>query len=162
MIIPFQNQPSTARIWLYQANRTLTIAEMAFIEKYLLEPITQWAAHGAGLQASFQIFENRVVAIALNENVNEASGCSIDASTRWFKDLGQILNIDFFDRNLCYLDKEWKSVLVFGIKKAVENGQIDVNTKIIDTTITAKGQIEQELITEAGQSWLQKYFIHHG
>ncbi len=163
MIIPFVDQPPTARVWLYQANRNLVDSEIQYITHFLNPALEQWAAHGAGLQASFYIFEKRVVTIALNENVNQASGCSIDASTRWFQEIGSNLKIDFFDRSLCFWNNGWQEVSAFGIKKVVEEGLINPETKIINTTITTKAEVETSLIIEAGQSWLQKYFItKHG
>ena len=88
MYIDFDKIPQDARIWVYQTNRQLTDNEASTIENYLKPAVNQWAAHGASLLASAKVLHNHFVIIALDQNMNAASGCSIDASTRWFKELG--------------------------------------------------------------------------
>lgn len=133
MYVDFDKIPQNARIWVYQTNRQLTDNEANTIENYLKPAVNQWAAHGASLLASAKVLHNRFVIIALDQSFNEASGCSIDASTRWFKELGDTLNIDFFDRSQAYLDgAEIKTFSVFQSKKAVESGLISPDTLIFN------------------------------
>ena len=96
MYIPFQEMPGQARIWVYQASRSLYASELDQIKQVLAQSCQNWEAHGAPLQASFEIKYNQVIIVAVNEAMNAASGCSIDASTRWFKALGETLQVDFF------------------------------------------------------------------
>lgn len=135
MYIDFDKIPQNARIWVYQANRQLTDNEVNTTENYLKPAVNQWAAHGASLLASAKVMYNRFVIIALDQNMNAASGCSIDASTRWFKELGEALNIDFFDRSQAYLEgEEIKTFSVFQSKKAIESGLISPETIIFNNT----------------------------
>lgn len=125
MYIPFNELPGSSRVWIYQANRFLTTNECEVISDSLTKATNQWAAHGAPLKASFEIIENRFVIIAADESHNAASGCSIDASTHWLKDLGNQLNVDFFDRALIYRNEnELKEANPFGVKKLIENEEI--------------------------------------
>lgn len=126
MHVSFDTLPDSARVWIYQANCTLNSVEQQTISKYLTKATDQWAAHGAPLKSSFKITENRFVIIAADEAFNAASGCSIDASTHWLKDLGSQLNIDFFDRALIYknVSGELKEANPFAVKKLVENNEI--------------------------------------
>lgn len=143
MYIDFDKIPQDARIWVYQANRQLTDNEANTVENYLKPAVNQWAAHGASLLASATVLYNRFVIIALDQNMNAASGCSIDASTRWFKELGEALNIDFFDRSQAYLEgNEIKTFSVFQYKKAVESGLISSETIIFNnTTVSTLGDL---------------------
>ena len=95
MYIDFDKISQNARIWVYQTNHQLADNEIVAIENYLKPAVNQWAAHGASLLVSAKVLHNRFVIIALDQDMNEASGCSIDASTRWFKELGEALNVDF-------------------------------------------------------------------
>ncbi len=138
MYIDFNKIPQNARVWVYQANRQLTDNEIVMINNYLKPAVGQWAAHGASLLASAKVLHNRFVLIVLDEIQNEASGCSIDASTRWFKDLGEQLNIDFFDRSQAYLEgNEIKTFSVFQAKKAVESGLVSPETIIFNNNTLA-------------------------
>lgn len=95
----FQNFTDEARIWIYQANRALTENEQAYLAKQLSIFVDQWAAHGAKLTASSAVLDEYRVAIAAEGNV-EASGCSIDSSVRFMKEMGAELGVDFFNRLL--------------------------------------------------------------
>ena len=146
MYIDFDKIPQDARIWVYQSNRQLTDNEANTIESYLKPAVNQWAAHGASLLASAKVLHNQFVIIALDQSFNEASGCSIDASTRWFKELGEALNVDFFDRSQAYLDgNEIKTFSVFQSKKSVESGLISPDTIIFNNiTLSTVGDLSSK------------------
>ncbi|WP_435353200.1 hypothetical protein [Emticicia sp. SJ17W-69] len=152
MYVDFDKIPQNARIWVYQTNRQLTDNEASTIENYLKPVVNQWAAHGASLLASAKVLHNRFVIIALDQSFNEASGCSIDASTRWFKELGDALNIDFFDRSQAYLDGiEIKTFSVFQSKKAVESGLISPDTLIFNN-------VNLSILGDLANKWQIKAF----
>jgi len=103
---------------------------------FLKEAISNWAAHGVPLSGSANIIESRFIVIALDEDKHAASGCSIDSSTHWVKELGSDLNIDFFDRSLAYLEgKEIKSVPIFSAKSAILNGTIKSDTLVFNNSV---------------------------
>ena len=54
MYLPIEQMPDHSRVWVYQANRPFSASETQAIENYLTPALTQWAAHGAGLNASFE------------------------------------------------------------------------------------------------------------
>ncbi|AWV99970.1 hypothetical protein [Arcticibacterium luteifluviistationis] len=132
----FDKMPIQSRVWIYQADRNLSAKEENITAYFLKNAIQDWAAHGAPLLASVSVLENRFVVIALDENQNVASGCSIDASTHWIKELGTQLSVDFFDRSIAYLDDvEVKTVPVFKVKAAVENASISADTVVFNNNI---------------------------
>jgi hypothetical protein len=100
MFIPFDTLANTSRIWIYQANRPLQSDELTQIQVYLTAQLDAWGAHGAPLKASFAIVKNQIILIAADESFQAASGCSIDTSTRWMKELGAQFSVDFFDRSV--------------------------------------------------------------
>jgi hypothetical protein len=160
MLIPFENMPKTSRIWIYQANRNFSETEIQKISSVLLIKMEAWAAHGASLLSAFNIFHNRFVVVALDENQNAASGCSIDASTHWFKELGADLNINFFDRSIAYMfDNEIHTVDLLGVKKAVSDEMISAETITFNNLINTLGDFEQNWKVPASKSWLKKYFV---
>lgn len=161
MYISFEQIPSSARIWIYQANRTITDNELNEIENTLKPAVSQWAAHGASLLASVKVLHNRFVVIALDENQNEASGCSIDASTRWFKDLSNRLNNDFFDRSQAYLDgDEIKTFSIFQAKKAIESGLISPDTIVFvnNNNLHTLADLSSQWKVKAAETYLKRFF----
>jgi hypothetical protein len=90
--------PETAKVWLYQSDRAFTTAEKITIEKQLTDFINEWAAHGTKLKAKSELVGDFHIVLAVDESVYGASGCSIDASVRFIKSLGDQFGIDFFNR----------------------------------------------------------------
>ena len=62
------------------------------------EWIEEWAAHGNELKATGAILYDRFLVLVVDETHEGASGCSIDSSVKFIKELGAKLNIDFFNR----------------------------------------------------------------
>ena len=160
MYIPFSNIDLQSRVWIYQANRRLTDEETGIITETLKASLDSWAAHGKPLTASAKIFEHRFVVIAVDERDELPSGCSIDTSTHWLKEIGQRMNIDFFDRSLAYLDDhdDVQTVPVPKIKQAVADELITPYSTIFDNQVTTKAQWMKRWKTPASNSWLSRYF----
>lgn len=151
--------PPQARIWVYQASRSLTAPELDQIKQTLSQSCQAWEAHGAPLQASFEIKYNQVIIVAVNEAMNAASGCSIDASTRWFKSLGDALHVDFFSRDVAVVRDEHVELLALGqLKSAVEAGHLTREDQIITPLLQNVGQYRNEWLSTADQSYLKRYF----
>jgi hypothetical protein len=90
--------PETAKVWLYQSDRAFTTAEKNTIANQLQDFINEWAAHGTKLKAQGELVGDFHVVLAVDERFYGASGCSIDASVRFIKSLGDQFGIDFFNR----------------------------------------------------------------
>ena len=97
-MIPFDQLPDDARLWSYQADRKLTATEKAWIEEILPPFLTDWAAHGAKLNAYGEVLGDYHLILVVNEDQANASGCSIDSSVRFIKHLEKELGISFFNR----------------------------------------------------------------
>lgn len=153
-----QLDPSS-RVWIYQANRKLNANEIAFIEQFLAKEIDDWSAHGAALKAGFEIRFDQIICIFADESQHAASGCSIDSSTRWFKDLGAKFGIDFFDRSAAVVkNNELQLVSFLGIKKAVEEGLITPASLIATPQVANLDAYSKQWPEKAEASWLKKYF----
>ena len=98
MYIPFENLPEESKIWIYQSSRKFSEEELADIEKDLIEFQTNWSAHGTSLEASFLIKYNRFIVIAVNQEVQPATGCSIDKSVEFIQNLEQKYSVDLLDK----------------------------------------------------------------
>lgn len=107
----FEGFSDEAKIWLYQANRELKDAEVQYLEKQLSNFVDQWSAHGNKLKASSQVLDSYRFAICADGSV-EASGCSIDASVRFMKEMGAELGVDFFNRMQILSDREGQKEFV--------------------------------------------------
>ena len=77
-----ENMPPDARVWVYQNNKVFSDAELIAIKLEGEKFISDWSAHGAALNASFDVLHNRFIVIGVDEKQATASGCSIDRLTR--------------------------------------------------------------------------------
>jgi len=160
MYTSFQNISDKARIWVYQANRMILSEESVLIEDRMKSFIEQWTAHGNQLYASAKVTEDYFLMVALDENVSQASGCSIDASVHFIQELQHSMNIDFFDRT--------KVVLEIGndriqqdlgeVAEAIKSGKIEPTVSTYNNLISYKEQLTSEWKIPLRNSWLKKYF----
>ncbi len=160
MYISFNQLPSHARIWIYQADRSLTNAEVEALKPVLTQFVTEWTSHGQTLQASAEIFHNRFLVIGNDEDVNSPSGCSIDASVRFVKQLEERLNVSFFNRTqLAFLKgNEVQIIQMKDIKTAVLEGEVGAEALYFDNTIATAGALKQYWPRPAKETWLNRYF----
>ena len=83
MLVDFDTLPEESRVWIYQANRSFSEKEISQLKEQLNIFIEAWTAHGKDLQAGYKIVYKRFIVLALNQNLNKATGCSIDASVHF-------------------------------------------------------------------------------
>ena len=98
MLVPFSNLPDESRVWIYQASRPFSNEEKISIVEELEIFLKQWTAHGADLVTSYEIPYNRFIVIGLNENLQGATGCSIDSSVRFIQTLESKYQIELLDK----------------------------------------------------------------
>lgn len=159
MLIPFNKMPDYARVWVYQANKKLPDLEVRKIQQILEDQINNWAAHGADLVGSVQVLHNRFVIVAVDELQNQVSGCSIDASTRWLKDIGAEMNIDFFDRSVVFLqNNELQTVEINKIKSLVIDDILTPDTLIFNNLVSNIKEFKNNWNVKASDSWMKRHF----
>lgn len=94
----FTEFPDDSRVWLYQTNRPMTDDEIKLVNNKMAVFIKEWAAHGNQLWGNAAVINPYFVVVVVNEKLTPPSGCSIDASVNKLKEIGQLLNVDFFTR----------------------------------------------------------------
>lgn len=159
MFIPFDKINDHSRIWIYQSSRKLNLQEVRIISEALCSFTERWLVHGSPMQASFDIRFNQFVILAADEDVNSASGCSIDDSVRTFKKLGSELSIDFFDRTQVAFRKSDEVFLIptSDLKNKFSEGVWSQDTIVFDNLVASKGELEKSWQVPAGTTWLKRY-----
>ena len=98
MYVSFNLLPSNAKVWIYQSDSNLSSTDVELIEKEVKFFLNNWSTHNKEIESSYEIRYNRFLIIGLNENINSASGCSIDKSVNFIKNLQSILKVNFLNR----------------------------------------------------------------
>lgn len=165
MYVDFEKLPDSARVWVYQANRSLTDGEVNAIESALQPVLSQWAAHGQPLLASALVIENRFVVIGVDEGYTLPSGCSIDSSVRTLQEISRQIDqdngaLDFFDRSAAVQlsDGSVRTFALPTLKTAVINGLIRPDTTVFNTLVQTKAEFLANWHIQAAESWLKRYF----
>jgi len=162
MEMSIKQMPANARVWVYQSNRTLSISEISAIEKAGKLFIEDWTAHGAILKAGLDIMYSRFIVLAVDEQQALASGCSIDKSVRFIKDIEQQLHLNFFDRmQIAYRGNgnELLSCSFSEFEKLASQNLVNPSTIVFNNMVTTKQAFDQEWEVPLKQSWQSRVLV---
>ncbi len=164
MFIPFENMPDHARVWVYQASRDFSEVEEKAIYHLGEVFISRWSTHGKPLNASLKIFYQRFIILAVDEQHNPASGCSIDSSVAFIKEIEEKfdtpgLPLRLFDRmQVAFMQND--SVYTFPLSEAKQQlaeGMIPDAVFTFNNLVNTKAQLDTDWIIPVKTSWLGKY-----
>lgn len=159
MLVDFSDLPNTARIWIYQCNRSFSESELYELHELTDEFLTQWTAHGADLKAGYEMPYDRFIVIGLDQSLNSASGCSIDASVHFIQGLEQKYEVDLLDKmNVSYKQGEfvaYKSLKDF--KKMAKERAVSKNTVVFNNLVATKQEYLEHWEVPASESWHARF-----
>ena len=144
-----------AKVWVYQSNRVLNSDEFEILLQKGEEFIDDWAAHGAKLDASFDVLYNRFIVIAVDEKQAMASGCSIDKSVQFVKQLELSMNLNLFNRmDVAYRENDSiKSCSLTEFEKLAKENHINESTIVFNNMVNTKSAFETEWEVPLAKSW---------
>nr|WP_287937517.1 hypothetical protein [Algoriphagus sp.] len=160
MYIPFEQLPAHSRVWIYQAERILTEKEIEIVKQRLTRFCEGWNTHGNGMPTSFDIFDQQILILAVDESGLGASGCSIDSSVKVLKELESMLGVNLTDQGKVSVRNSSGDLKVFpalGLKSKVQAGELTLEQEVINPLIRTKADLHQ-LWQPVRNSWLNKYF----
>jgi hypothetical protein len=159
MLVDFKTLPETSRVWIYQANRSFTDSELDEVSTKLKVFIESWTAHGSDLQSGYEIRYKRFIVIALNQNLNIATGCSIDASVHFIQQLEKDYQVDLMDKmNVSYKQGAfiaYKSLIDF--KKMAKQRAVSKNTIVFNNLVANKAEYLENWEVPACESWHSRF-----
>lgn len=160
MLVPFNTLPEDTRVWIYQSNRKFTDQEVTEIDAAVKAFVEDWTAHGDELQGSYTIRYNRFIVLAVNQQIYEVSGCSIDGSVRFIQSLEQKYGVDLLDKmNVTYKTGEfvaYKSLLDF--KKMAKEKAVTKDTIVFNNLVNTLGEFQDFWEVPAHESWHNRFF----
>ena len=164
MLVDFNTLSEESRVWIYQANRSFSDEEILAIEAKISTFIEAWTAHGKDLQAGFKIVYKRFIVLALDQDLNAATGCSIDASVHFIQQLEKEYAVDLMDKmNVSYKQGDFiahKSLIDF--KKMAKQKAVSKNTIVFNNLVHNIAEFNENWEVPASESWhsrfLKKYF----
>ena len=160
MYVPFENLPVESKIWIYQSNRKFSDEEFAEIETDLKTFVDSWAAHGTSLEASFQLKYNRFIILAVNQEVQNTTGCSIDSSVQFIQSLEQKYEVDLLDKmNVTFkLGEHVAHKTLIDFKKMAKDKAVTENTIVFNNLVNTIEDWNDNWEVPAGDSWHSRFF----
>lgn len=160
MYVAFDKIEDDARVWIYQADRKLSDTEAEKLENEAKVFTEQWAAHGTGLMASAKVFHHQFLILTVDESQHGASGCSIDSSVAFVRNVEKQYGLNFFDRNKVafLLDEEIYLESIQNLKNKIEKGDIASDTLTFNNLVATKGEMKEKWVSPAQNTWLARYF----
>lgn len=160
MIVPFDELPEHSRVWIYPSNRPFTKEDCQTIQNRAEIFLAQWTAHGADLQAAIDLPYNRFIVLGLNEAIQFASGCSIDASVHFIQSLEKELGLSLLDKmNVTYRNKntiDHIPLKEFRIK--AKKKQLNPEVIVFNNLVLNKTEYNSLWEGPASSSWHARYF----
>ena len=160
----FEKFPPQSKCWIYQASREINFNEEKNILSEGKKFVADWKAHGKNLEAEFEILYSRFIIIIADENIEQASGCSIDTSVYFIKEHCEKYSIDFFDRtNIAYknADEKISTFYFLQAEKYFSEGKIFSDTIIFNNSVSTKHEWETAWMLPLQDSFLKKIISQH-
>lgn len=155
MLIPFEQLPGTSRIWIFQSDKKLEDKTIDLILQKSNSFLENWTAHNNELHAGAAVLHNYFLILAVDENKNDASGCSIDKAFRFIQALEKELNLSLLNRlKVAVMNHgEISFVNVADLRNRFEKGEFN-NAKIFNNLIQQKADLENKWLVPVKESWL--------
>ena len=150
-----------SKVWIYQSNHQLTLAEALQVEELLQQFTRVWKSHGAAVKGYAKLLFGQFIVLMADESATGISGCSTDSSVRLIKNIEQDFNIDLFNRQLlAFIVKERIQILPLDqLNHAIENDLISPDTLYFNNTLQTKKELINNWLVPVKDSWLAKRLL---
>lgn len=149
-----------SKVWIYQSNRKFSEQETLEIQSLLNDFVDQWTAHGAQLKAKAEVFYHYFIVLTVDQDVANATGCSIDSSVRAIKEIESKFGLDLFDRfNMAYkIEDEVHVVPKEDFETLITIKKIGLETVVFNNLVQTLEEFEQKWEVPLQDSWHKNIF----
>ncbi|MBK8341498.1 MAG: hypothetical protein IPK99_16640 [Flavobacteriales bacterium] len=154
-----RDMPAHARVWVYKTARDLGQAEQKMIREHGALFTTTWAAHGAALDACVDVLEDRFVVVAVDEVQALASGCSIDKSVGFIKQLEMDLNLMLTASHGRGVRARWRDPqhALARTPGLIAEGEFTLDTIVFDDLVSTVGELRERFRVRLADSWMNRF-----
>lgn len=147
------------RVIIYPASRAFMPKESKVITERLYDFLATWAAHGKPLSSSFKIEKNQFIIVCVDEDVEAASGCSIDALGGVLKEIEEEFQLGLFDRmKASFVENgEVKTLKLQDFRNGLKNGEISKEIEVYDFSKNTYVAFLSDFLLPLRRSWAGIY-----
>jgi len=148
----------SSKVWLFTLNKTLKEHEQMSIQMDIDTFCAHWDSHGVVLKSSGFILFSRILMLVVDESFHPISGCSMDKSVAFVKNLETKYNISLFDRLLqsALINNEWQTASTTIWSEKLMSNEINLETLFIDTLVNNLYDAQYHLTKNLGSFWLKR------
>jgi hypothetical protein len=154
----FSEMPADSRVWVYQSSREFEQHEVERITEEANKFTASWASHEVPLKAAFELRHKHFLIFMVDEKQCSASGCSIDKSVHFVKNVEMEYQVRLFDRMSVAYAKEGKIYICnyTSLETLFESGEIDGDTIVYNNMVSDKFGLENNWEIPIKESWHTK------
>ncbi len=155
-IVRFETLPDDARLWVFAASEPVTSERADRLLAAVDEWLAVWKAHGEPLTCGRDWRDDRFLAIGVDQSTAGASGCSIDALFRVFKELQASGDVSMLSSGRVFHRNAGGGVVGQSraeFAKSAASGDIGPDTMVFDTSVTSAGAYRSSFEKPARDSW---------
>ena len=159
MILDLIALDNSAKVWIYQADREFSYDELDEIRPMIFDFLDHWTSHQNMLMTYGNVFHRRFLAMFVDESLAGASGCSIDASVRFVKQLESHFGVSLMGRDtVAYMiDEEISTLPLNELGSAVSDGRLQADTFVFDNLVKNKDAFLKEWCKPMNESWHKRF-----
>ena len=159
MLVSFDKLPLNSRVWVYSSNRKFIQKEIISIRKDLENFLSNWTSHNQNLESGFELRYDRFIIIAVNQEINNTSGCSIDNCVRFIKKLENKYEVDLLDKmNVIYKqDKHLYHKKLNEFISMYKNNLVSLNTVVFNNLVNTVGEYKLKWEVPVKESWHNRF-----
>lgn len=154
-----QTLPASTRVWVYQSNRPFRKEDLPQLREYVGRFAQSWVSHNQALRAHGDVLHHQFIVLMVDESQAGASGCSIDKSVHFLKQIEQTYGVDLFDR-MTFTWMEGDTVHTADsseFAKLYREGRINGDTLVFDNLVRTKGELEEKWLKPLNESWHRRF-----
>jgi hypothetical protein len=146
------------KIWIYVLSAELSSEKLPEFLANCKTFVDSWTAHNQKLNASFELYKNRLLIMKVDESAYNASGCSIDKLVRFVQLQEKEFNIELLNRFLMAMEVNYNLMIVHSskIKELLSQQIINEHTPVFDTAVTSS-ELLKDWKKPLKNTWLCKY-----
>ncbi|WCL82234.1 hypothetical protein PPO43_03845 [Saprospira sp. CCB-QB6] len=156
----FDAFPPHSRVWIYQGQRPFTQEEQSEWNPKLQAFANSWLSHQRQLKAWGGILHNYFVVLMVDEDQADASGCSIDKSVAFMKEMGQATGQDLFERMFFLYRNEAGQIEGLpstDFAQAFAEGKIKSDSPVFNNLVQTKAELESKWELPLEESWHKNF-----
>lgn len=149
------------RIWIYTLSRPLEAQDLEELKSLCSHFVSGWTAHEVSLDASYELYKNRLLIFKVNEAKYNASGCSIDKQLRFVKELENKFNVELLNRLLVAYESNGGVEVVkqSAVPGLLDSHILNENTIVFNNVVTMADELESAWRLPLRSTWLSRYLV---